>query len=380
MELTNRQRLTRIFQRKPIDRPALKLWGAAPGMKALHPDYQPVIDRALQFTDLFGGAGSPCHLLCGALHREYVSVQTRPTADPLGVERVTTVRTPLGDMTGVYRDSVIGDPGFTTEYLVKDASDLQKLLSLPYEPEPVSVAGYHQAVADMGERGIVTFGLPHAGYGIQDLCGSETLAYFSVDDRELLDEVIALFASRIQAHARAVLATGIRPVFSWVGPEVFVPPLLSPRDFEDFIFRYDKPLCDLIHNGGGYVWVHSHNKVSRFLDRFIEMGVDVLNPLEPPKNGDIDLAAEVRRYGDRIGWEGNIEIQELLLGSPERIEQLIDQCLEAGTPSGRMILCPSAGFMEYAHPTAQYIENLIHYVEYGYKRVNAFRCGRELEG
>lgn len=88
MELTNRQRLTRIFQRKPIDRPALKLWGAAPGMKALHPDYQPVIDRALQFTDLFGGAGSPCHLLCGALHREYVSVQTRPTADPLWVERV----------------------------------------------------------------------------------------------------------------------------------------------------------------------------------------------------------------------------------------------------------------------------------------------------
>ncbi|MFR1759309.1 MAG: hypothetical protein ACLSX2_06370, partial [Christensenellaceae bacterium] len=86
---------------------------------------------------------------------------------------VTTVRTPLGDMTGVYRDSVIGDPGFTTEYLVKDASDLQKLLSLPYEPEPVSVAGYHQAVADMGERGIVTFGLPHAGYGIQDLCGSK---------------------------------------------------------------------------------------------------------------------------------------------------------------------------------------------------------------
>lgn len=126
--------------------------------------------------------------------------------------------------------------------------------------------------------------------------------------------------------------------------------------------------------------MHSHNKVSRFLDRFIEMGVDVLNPLEPPKNGDIDLAAEVRRYGDRIGWEGNIEIQELLLGSPKRIEQLIDQCLEAGASSGRMILCPSAGFMEYAHPTAQYIENLIHYVDYGYARVNAFRCSREVEG
>lgn len=373
MELTNRQRLMRIFQRQPIDRPALKLWGAHMGMKALHPDYQPVIDKALQCTDLFGGASSPLHLLGGALHKQYVSVETRPTADPLWVERVTTVRTPLGNMRSVHRSSLIGDPGFTTEYLIKDASDLKKLLSMPYEPEPVSVEGYHRAVAEMGERGIVTYGLPHAGYGVQDLCGSETLAYFSVDDRELLDEAVALFASRIQAHTQAVLATGIQPVFAWVGPEVFVPPLLSPRDFEDFVFRYDKPLCDMIHNGGGYVWVHSHNKVSRFLSRFIDMGVDVLNPLEPPKNGDIDLAQEVKRYGDRIGWEGNIEIQELLLSDSERIEQLIDECLEAGAPSGRMILCPSAGFMEYAHPTAQYIENLMRYLEYGYMRVNAYR-------
>lgn len=88
MELTNRQRLMRIFQRQPIDRPALKLWGAHMGMKALHPDYQPVIDKALQCTDLFGGASSPLHLLGGALHKQYVSVETRPTADPLWVERV----------------------------------------------------------------------------------------------------------------------------------------------------------------------------------------------------------------------------------------------------------------------------------------------------
>ena len=58
---------------------------------------------------------------------------------------------------------------------------------------------------------------------------------------------------------------------------------MSPRDFDDIVYTPDKKLCDLIHNHGGYVWVHSHGKVVSFMDAFIDMGVDVLNPPEPPK-------------------------------------------------------------------------------------------------
>ena len=101
--------------------------------------------------------------------------------------------------------------------------------------------------------------------------------------------------------------------FQWVGPEVYIPPLASPQDFEDFVFQFDKPLCDDIHNAGGYVWVHCHGKVANFIGRYIDMGVDILNPLEPPKNGDINLEQIIKKYGNRIGWEGNFEIQEILL-------------------------------------------------------------------
>ena len=102
------------------------------------------------------------------------------------------------------------------------------------------------------------------------------------------------------------------------------------------------------------------------------MGVDVLNPLEPPKNGDIDMNDIIARYGSRIGWEGNIEIQEILLSSKERIAALIDECVLAGAKSGRFILCPSAGYMEYPRPTEQYIDNLLFYLQYGSEAVE--RC------
>ena len=117
-----------------------------------------------------------------------------------------------------------------------------------------------------------------------------------------------------------------------------MPPLMSPRDFQQYVHDMDKHICDLIHNAGGHVWVHCHGKVANFIDSFMDMGVDVLNPLEPPKNGDIDMERIIEKYGNKIGWEGNIEIQEILLSPQQRLRQLIDECVEAGNKSGRFIL------------------------------------------
>lgn len=138
------------------------------------------------------------------------------------------------------------------------------------------------------------------------------------------------------------------------------------------MYKHDKPLCDDIHNAGGYVWVHCHRKVTNFIEKFISMGVDVLNPLEPPKNGDIDLESIIDKYSNSIGWEGNIEIQEIIQASPVRLRELIHACVSAGNKSGRFILCPSAGYMEYPFPSQQYIDNLLLYLQYGYECVE--RC------
>ena len=56
------------------------------------------------------------------------------------------------------------------------------------------------------------------------------------------------------------------------------------------------------------------------------------------------------------------------------IERFCDRCVEAGRKSGRLILCPSAGYMEYARPTEQYIDNLLFYLKYGLEAVE--RCRR----
>jgi uroporphyrinogen-III decarboxylase len=271
------------------------------------------------------------------------------------------------------RVSVKGEPSFIIEYMIKEPEDIDKLLSMEYLPYPLERSGYDAAVGKMGDRGVTMIGLDHAAYAVQRLTGSETLAYLSIDEHERLHELIQVYADRLLAHTNAILDLGIRnPIFSWVGPELYLPPLMRPADFEEFVHDMDKPIGDAVHNAGGHVWVHSHGKVADFIDSFIDMGVDILNPLEPPKNGDIDMNKIIARYGNRIGWEGNIEIQEILLSPEERLRTLIDECVEAGWKSGRFVLCPSAGYMEYPQPTEHYIRNLMVYLRYGLEAVE--RC------
>ena len=61
--------------------------------------------------------------------------------------------------------------------------------------------------------------------------------------------------------------------------------------------KADSKGLNVIHDAGRLAWVHCHGKMNPVLDRFIEMGVDCLNPVEPPPMGDILLSDAKRRAG-----------------------------------------------------------------------------------
>jgi hypothetical protein len=43
----------------------------------------------------------------------------------------------------------------------------------------------------------------------------------------------------------------------------------------------------------------------------------------------------------------------------------MEECVSAAATTGRFILCPSAGFEEYVHPTEHYLNNLRIYLTHG---------------
>ena len=371
-KLTRRERLNRIFRNKEVDRPALKLWGASSDPYLLHDAYKPVRELAYETTDLFGWSGSSFDIFFGKRRGEFVSQSDSNIKGTQWFDRTVTWRTPRGELRSVERCSRAGEPSYVIENFVKTPEDLEKILSIPYEPFPFDASQYFSADESIGDAGIAMFGLDHAGYAIHRLAGSETLAYMSADCRGLLNELLKILSGRLLDHVREALAAGIRGVFAWVGPEVFIPPLMSPADFEEFVFGYDKPLCDEIKNGGGCIWVHCHGKVSKLIGRFAEMGVDVLNPLEPEtnKNGDVDLLAAAKEFKNKIGLEGNIENQTLIFSDESEIIRETERIAEALKLSGRGVMCPSSGYMEIPSPTEKYISNLLTYLKSGLDALN----------
>ena len=369
-EMTSRERYMAIYENREVDRPAFRLWGFEPGMGLLHPAYEPVCKLAGELTDVITGGGSAFSFYGGIHAAENVTWTREKTDDPKWDIVKTVFHTKRGDL--VQRDmvSTCGEPGYIMEYAAKEPEDLIAIIDMPYEPYDFSSDSFYNAEKRVGDRGFAMFSLPHAGYAVQILTGSENLAYFSVDDREAVDYAISTYTDRVVEHVKRAVENGVKGVYGWCGPELLTPPLLNKQDFRDFCVKYDKKVIDVIKNAGNYFWVHCHGKVADLLDDFIYMGVDVLNPLEPPKNGDVDLEKIVEKYGNRIGLVGNVEIQDIIQAEPEVLLSLTEQCVAAGKKSGRFILCPSAGFMEYVRPEERYINNLLLFLKEGYRLIN----------
>ena len=370
--MTRRERMTAIFRGDVPDRPAIKLWGADPYRPLPHSAYEAIRDLALAKTDLAIHKRSPFNLHFGARQDEFVNVSEVPGESPDWVDDVMTVETPEGNLRSVFQRSTKKRPGYRKEYMLKEPEDIRKILSLPYEPCHFDVAPFHEGEEKMGDAGIVIFSLDHAAYGLQRLIGSENFALWSLDHAELMLEAVSIFAERIREEARRALASGLGPVFGWVGPELVIPPLMSPADFDRYVGAFDKPLIDLIHDGGGHVWVHSHGRMAGMLERFVDLGIDVLNPIEPPPMGDVTLAEAFAVVGDRMGLEGNIETHDMMTASREELGAKIHAALDAGR-GRRHILCPSSGYCEDAQPTQQLLDNLVFYIEESLRYVSAFQ-------
>lgn len=362
MHMTRRERLTAIFEGRIPDRPAVKIWGASPTGKLIHPAFTPVRDLAVAKTDLFFDAGSAFNIYAGINAQKLCEVHDAPTDSPAWVDQITTWHTPEGDLREVFLRSTCKKPGYHKAYLLKEPGDLKKLLSLPYAPHPFSPAGYLQTERAAGDTGITMFSFDHPMYATQRLIGSENFALWSLEAGDLLLETMRTFADRVRAHAQAALDAGIHGIFGWVGPELCIPPLMSPAAFDDYVFTLDKPLIDMIHDAGGRVWVHCHGKMRPVLKRFADMGVDVLNPIEPPPMGDMTIAQAFEVVGGRMGLEGGIETHDFMMGSKAKLRAMIRANLDAGR-NRRFILGPSSGYMESVTPTPAEIENWLFYIE-----------------
>ncbi len=127
-------------------------------------------------------------------------------------------------------------------------------------------------------------------------------------------------------------------------------PLISLPMFRQFVAPYLKEMIDRIHHLQGRVLFHSCGSIRHFIPDLIQLGVDVLDPIQPtgPDMTPESLNAE---FGRQLSFHGGIDLQNLLPnGSPAEVAATAQHYSEVLGQGGGYILAPAHRFQPDVPP------------------------------
>ncbi len=117
--------------------------------------------------------------------------------------------------------------------------------------------------------------------------------------------------------------------------------LLSIPMWREFAAPYLRRLIGICHGGGVKFMLHSCGSIRRLIPDFIELGVDVLDPIQVRAHG-MDPAELKREFGDRISFHGGVDIQKTLpFGTPEDVRREVAERVRTAGAGGGYIIAPT---------------------------------------
>lgn len=271
------------------------------------------------------------------------------------------VHTPKGDLTTTDVRFLDVDTVWTTEPLIKDVRDADKILSVSSRFDPPDLTAYVAERDRLGDRGAPVCFFSSPLVMISRMMEFQQLLEWTITERPLLDTMLRIIQERLSERLHWALEHGVGPFFRFGGSEQSTPPMMSKRFFEQFVIGYEAPLWKMVREAGGIVWVHCHGKVATVLNRFMENGVQMLDPVEPPPQGDITIKeAKARAAAGPLTLVGNVEMSDLQNGTPELIERLVREAICEG---GRKHLIMGTSEVTVSAVNDQLRDNIIAYLE-----------------
>lgn len=111
----------------------------------------------------------------------------------------------------------------------------------------------------------------------------------------------------------------------------------SPDVFDEFFAPYYKEVIDHIHSLGMHFWLHACGNIESLIPRLIDLGVDVLHPIQKYTMDEGHIA---RTYGDRIAIWAGFDVQRTIpYGSAEDVRAEVRYLMDTyARPDGRFML------------------------------------------
>jgi len=259
-------------------------------------------------------------------------------------ERTTSIcHTPQGDLQSVTQTTPDIYTTWRVEHWCKTLADVDKALSVPYQPADYDAADFARVRAELEDHGLVMASIGDPAYLAADLMSFQDYLMWASLETAHFARTVDILAGRVMENLRRQLDCCVVDVYRIVGPEYFTPPYLSPAMFKRFIVPHVTEMTRLIQARGGKVRLHCHGRIGRVLDMILETGCDGLDPCEPPPDGDIALdEVKCRCLEKGVSVWGNIELKLLEQGTPDEVRAEVRRIMSQAKEGGGFVLMPTA--------------------------------------
>ena len=254
----------------------------------------------------------------------------------------STMNTPEGQLHQKSKSERGIKTAWIYEGYIKSEEDVEKVLSIPFEPLEVDATPIQQAVESLGDGGVVATGFSDPICNCANLYTLRDFALMASRPGKAMRKLLKFFSKRIEDYARQVAEQCTDVFFRVVGPEYVTPPILPPKLFDDYVVSYDRRLVRIIKDSDNIACIHCHGRIGKVLDGMRKINPHVLEPVEPPPGGDIKLAEVKERIGDRTCLMGHLQHNDLEFCPAGVIRESVRSNIEAAGAGGGYIVFPTA--------------------------------------
>lgn len=227
------------------------------------------------------------------------------------------------------------------------------------DPDDLALTKGLAAVArdlhDATGRAIIMF-IPARVFSLgQRLCGFEDWLVSLVARpkfAEVLLDIVVDIESEMVKNILEAVEDNVDVVFCAEDLGMQTAPLISPELYRRIIKPRHKKLFDAIksHTRAKLLF-HSDGAIAPFIGDLIDVGIDVLNPVQVSAVGMNDTAWLKREFGRDLCFWGAIDTQHVLpFGTPEEVRAEVKRRIEDLAPGGGYVLAPTHNILADVPP------------------------------
>ena len=151
---------------------------------------------------------------------------------------------------------------------------------------------------------------------------------------ELLDELLAV----VLKNAEAICEHPVDAIFLSDDYGLQTDLMMSPADWRTFIKPRLAKIIECGHALGRTVFLHSCGNVRKVIPDLVEIGLDVLHPIQPEA---MDIHELKRSFGSKLTFYGGISTQYTMVrGTPDDVRREVREVAQFMGAGGGYILAP----------------------------------------